>query len=153
MGMAIPATTAAAGQDSQAERVELILSQLEQLPTLPAVAIRVLQTTTSPDSDAADVVSLIRTDQSLTAKVLSLVRRSNVATVREVTDLSQAVVLLGFSAVRNAVLSVQVFETFGVRRLEGEDALNRAEFWKHSLAVACTSQLIAQELSGDVSPD
>ncbi len=151
--MATSATTAAARQEGQTERVELILSQLEQLPTLPAVAVRVLQATTSAETDASDVVALIRADQSLTAKVLSLVQCSSVGAARNVTDLSRAVVLLGFSAVRNAVLSIQVFETIGACPSSGEDALNRTEFWKHSLAVACASQLIARESKSGVQPD
>ncbi len=137
-----------------ADRVELILSQIEQLPTLPAVAARVLQTTSSPDSSASDVVALIEADQALTAKILSLIGRSDLGVGREVSTVARAVVLLGFAAVRNAVLSIQIYETFG--ELEpGEDAaLDRSEFWKHSLAVACSAQLIAQRTKlAEAPPD
>jgi putative nucleotidyltransferase with HDIG domain len=145
------ATTASSAPDSS--RVELILGQLEQLPTLPPVAIRILQATTSPDTNAADIVSLIETDQALTAKILSLVRRSDMGVSREVTTLSRAVVLLGFAAVRNAVLSIQIYETFAASQPGSAPGFDRSGFWKHSLAVACAAQSIARRGEGKVPPD
>lgn len=142
-----------ARRSTDAQRVKLILSQIEQLPTLPAVATRVLQTTTSPDTSAADVVVLIEADQALTAKILSLVRRSHLGVRGDVTTVSRAVVLLGFAAVRNAVLSIQVYETFASLEPSDGSALDRSEFWKHSLAVACAAKSIARETGGSVSPD
>ena len=55
--------------DQREKRVELILQQLEELPTLPAIALRVLEVTGSDESSAQDVVSLITSDQSLTARI------------------------------------------------------------------------------------
>ena len=130
--------------DRPADRAELILSQLEQLPTLPSVAVLVLQTANSPDSGAADLAALIETDQALTTKVLSLVRRAHLGAGREITTVAQAVVMLGLAAIRNAVLSVQVYEMFAAAEPGDESALDRTEFWKHSLAVACAAQLIAR---------
>ncbi|HUU83943.1 MAG TPA: HDOD domain-containing protein [Phycisphaerae bacterium] len=145
------ATNSQRGKD--ADRVELILCQIEQLPTLPAVATRVIQATRSSQTSASDVVALIETDQSLTAKILALVRRSDLGARGEVGTVSRAVVVLGFAAVRNAVLSIQVYETFsGLEASEGS-ALKRSEFWKHSLAVACAAQSIAGDLGPGVSPD
>jgi putative nucleotidyltransferase with HDIG domain len=130
---------------ASSRRVELILAQLEQLPTLPAVATRLLQVTTSESSSAADVSAIVETDQALTAKVLALVRRASLG-VREATTVERAIVMLGFEAVRNAVLAVQIYETF--RSAEPQDGalLDRVEFWKHSLAVACAARLIAERL-------
>jgi len=144
-GLAVPAP--------DADRVELILSQIEQLPTLPAVATRVLEVTASPDSSAADIVALIEADQSLTAKILSLVRRADLGVRQQVTTVSQAVVLLGFAAVRNAVLSIQIYETFRGIEPAPEAAMDRNEFWKHSLAVACAAQLLAQRAPGGPPAD
>ncbi|MFQ5491902.1 MAG: HDOD domain-containing protein, partial [Phycisphaerae bacterium] len=87
----------------------------------------------------------------LTSKILSLVRRSDTGAGRGVTTVQQAVVLLGFTAVRNAVLSVKVYQTFASAPRDGS-ALDRSEFWKHSLAVACTAQLIAERVKGKASP-
>src|SRR5207248_8152863 len=59
------------------KRVELILQQLEELPTLPAVVVRVLEVTGNEDSSAQEVIELISSDVSLTARILQLVHRAD----------------------------------------------------------------------------
>src|SRR3954451_15909936 len=87
--------------DLREKRVELILQQLEELPTLPAIALRVLEATGSEDTSATDVVKLISLDQSLTARILQLVHRSETGVRGNVSTVERAVVLLGFAAVRS----------------------------------------------------
>jgi len=135
------------------ERIDLILNQLDQLPTLPQVAIRVLQATRNEGSSARDVVNLISSDQSLTTKILRLVSKASVASARDVNTVDQAVVLLGFEAVRHAVLSVAVFDTFSKMNPTRASRFDREAFWRHSLAVACAAQLIAERWPGEVDPE
>lgn len=136
------------------KRVELILQQLEELPTLPAVALKVLQATGADDTSAKDVVELISSDQSLTARILQLLHRSDNGVRAEVNTVERAVVLLGFDAVRSMVLAVSVFQALGRRpdrRTPAAAHFNREDFWKHSVAVACCAELMATHLSGDVA--
>ena len=150
--------------DLRDKRVEMILQQLEELPTLPAVAVRVLRVTGDDSSSAADVVRLIGSDPALTSRILQLTRRADRGVRDEVTTVDRAVVLLGFEAVRNAVLAVSVFQTLGGPADSGEGGgqgagggglssgnqakrFSREGFWTHSLAVACCAELLA-ELGG-----
>jgi signal transduction histidine kinase/HD-like signal output (HDOD) protein len=131
--------------DPQREkRVELILQQLEELPTLPAVAVKVLEATGNESSDAKDVVRLIQTDVALTTRVLQLVHRADAGVRGEVSSVDRAVVLLGFDAVRSAVLALSVFDALSVQSKESK--FNRDDFWKHSVAVACCAELLAESL-------
>ena len=128
------------------KRVELILQQLEELPTLPEVALRVLEVTGSENSSVDDVVRLIESDPALTARILQLVHRADVGVAGDVNSVERAVVLLGFEAVRSAVLALSVFQVFsGPSPLPGRQ-FNRDEFWKHSIAVACCAELLAASL-------
>lgn len=131
---------------TRAKRVELIIRQLDSLPTLPVVATRLLKATTAERSSLKEIVSLIESDQSLTAKILTLTRRAHLGLGNSVTTVEKAVVMMGLDAVRNAILSIQVFETFGPKGSRDEGDFDRLEFWKHSLAVACGAQLIAEQL-------
>lgn len=130
----------------QAKRVELILQQLEQLPTLPGVAVRVLEVTGDSDAKVEDVVRLISSDVALTTRILQLVHRADVGIRGEVTTIERAVVLLGFEAVRSAVLAATVFETFAGDSA-AKQSFSRDEFWKHSVAVACCAELLAEALA------
>src|SRR5687768_12694773 len=99
--------------DLRDKRVDLILQQLEELPTLPAVAVRVLQVTADDSASSTDVVRLIGSDPALTARILQLTRRADRGVRDDVRSIDRAVVLLGFEAVRNAVLAVSVFQALG----------------------------------------
>jgi signal transduction histidine kinase/HD-like signal output (HDOD) protein len=138
-------------------KVEMVLQQLESLPTLPAIVVRLLTLTGGggAESKINEVVELLSADQALTGKLLSL---GNSALLggsgarAPITTVQQAVVRLGFEAVRNLVLSVKVFEVFqkapGGGIGEDEDTttgtgFDRAQFWKHSLAVATAAELLA----------
>ena len=81
------------------KRVELILQQLEELPTLPAVAVRILEATGSDDSSAKEVIQLISSDPSLTARILQLLHTAGTGVRSEINSVERAVVLLGFEAV------------------------------------------------------
>ncbi|MBC8108172.1 MAG: HDOD domain-containing protein [Anaerolineae bacterium] len=129
--------------DLREKRVDLILQQLEDLPTLPAVALRVLEITGNSDSSAKDVVKLIESDPSLTTRILQLVHRADVGVRGDVNSVSRAVVLLGFESIRSAVLAVSVFQAFSKNDTTKPGEFSREEFWKHCVAVACCCELIA----------
>lgn len=139
-------------------QAELILRELDSLPTLAAAATRLLSITSADDADLQEVIRLIETDPAMTAKVLSLCARAALGISQPVTTVSRAVVLLGLETVRTAVLSVQVVDW--MRRVGGprDDRPRMAEathlgfdaqgFWRHSIAVACAAELICREHSG-----
>ncbi len=138
---------AIAPEQLDAKRTELILQQLEQLPTLPSIAMQLLEVTGNDQSSARDVVQLIESDVSLTARILHLVHRPDMGVRGDVNTVDRAVVLLGFAAVRSAVLAVSVFETFGTGPARKFGHFARDEFWKHSIAVACCAELMAEKLA------
>ena len=112
------------------KRVELILQQLEELPTLPIVAVRVLEVTSEGTaSDTHDVVQLIGSDPALTARILALVHRADLGVRGEVNSVDRAVQLLGFDAVRSAVLAIAVFQVMGGETQPVKGNFSREEFW------------------------
>lgn len=129
--------------DLKEKRVQLILQQLEELPTLPAVVVRLLELTADDRTSVDEVVRLISSDPSLTARILQLVHRADVGVHGEVNSIERAVILLGFEAVRSAVLAVSVFESFGSLSERRAPHFSRDEFWKHCVATACCAELMA----------
>jgi signal transduction histidine kinase/HD-like signal output (HDOD) protein len=145
---------------SQARHVELILQQLDALPTLNTVAVRLLELTSADDTEASEVIRLVGCDPSLSSKILKLCRCSPRGRASKVTSLDRAVVLMGFEAIRSAVLSVQVFEFFDdLQRKKGEASasppvFDREQFWYHSLAVGVLCEHLAgcPGLRGQMEP-
>jgi len=133
-------------------QVDLILDQLESLPTLPEVATQLLSLTASSRSDARQVIDLIRADQALTARILSVAARADTGMRKEARTISKAVLMLGFETVRSIVMSIKVFEMFGASDT-AVVGLDRREFWKHCVAVACACELLAARLRFEVEPE
>lgn len=134
-------------QDASRQRIELILQQLDQLPPLPAVATRVLQVASSDASSVKDVVRIIEADPAIAARILQLVHRADSGVAGQITDLARAITLLGFDAVRCAILAVSVLSTFRPTQSAAEEKFSRTEFWKHCIAVACCCELLAAEMA------
>jgi putative nucleotidyltransferase with HDIG domain len=137
-------------ETTRGRRIELILRQVDALPTLPAVATRLMSLTTSDETHVKQVVELVQSDPSLSARVLSMCRKSNLGMRGEVVSIDRAIVMLGFNAIRNAALSVQVIDVFEqMASSPGFDRdllkFDRVGFWRHSLAVAIAAELIAAE--------
>jgi signal transduction histidine kinase/HD-like signal output (HDOD) protein len=148
-----------ATESTQSRRIGLILRQVDSLPTLPAIATRLLTLTANEDTNAREVIQLVSSDPTLTAKVLSMCRKSDRGLRDSTMTINKAVVLLGFNAIRNAALSIKVFEVFntpntGSKNLisgecsdDGQPGLKyqfeREDFWRHSLAVGIACELIA----------
>jgi len=146
--MTVGVQQTASSQVSARERVELILGQLDQLPTLPTVVARLLAVAGSDDSSARDLVRIIEPDPSLTACILRMVRRTDLGIRSQGMTVARAVTLLGFRAVRNAALSTQFCETLSVRGEDESATARRRGLWKHSLAVGCAAEMIAERTGG-----
>jgi putative nucleotidyltransferase with HDIG domain len=93
-----------------ARTTELVLRELEQLPTLPSVATRLLQLGSSEDIDIREIARVVQADPGLTLKLLSLCKRAATRTRVPVTTVDTAIVMLGLDAFRALVLSVEIFE-------------------------------------------
>ncbi|MGQ0627162.1 MAG: HDOD domain-containing protein, partial [Phycisphaerales bacterium] len=142
------------GPADRARRVEIVLEHIDGLPTLSPIATRLLALSSAEDADLSEIINLIEADPALTGRMLALCRKAHLGLTHPVTTVRKAVVMLGLEAVQSAVLSVQVLDFFGKApgsdetpdyTARGPEAIDfdRPGFWKHSLAVACASELLA----------
>ncbi|MEE8385921.1 MAG: HDOD domain-containing protein, partial [Dehalococcoidia bacterium] len=146
--------TSAASSQVQPQKVELILAQLDGLAPLAPIAARVLQLTEDNRSNAREIVQLIESDPSLTARVLSLLSRVEHGVRREAVSVENAVLMLGFDTIRQLVLAVKVMDVFGAAaRPSDSTEFDRLEFWKHCLGVACAAWRIAKTVPSAARPE
>ncbi len=117
------------------------IEQIENLPTLPEVANRLLKIINDPTTTAVDVANLISRDLSLTSKVLRLANSAFYGIPRTVTTVQNAVVILGLKVINTMVFSITVVKMFPG---DGNSQLfSRKKFWAHSLACAVLSRQLA----------
>lgn len=121
-----------------------------QLPTLPAVAARLLELTAREDAAFAEIVDCIVRDVALSAKLLKVANSPLYGFRQRITTVNQAVTLLGINAVRNLVLSFS-FLALGEKRQHS--LFNLELFWERSLVSGMAAKLIAGLLSPQIDPD
>ncbi|MBU0769781.1 MAG: HDOD domain-containing protein [Proteobacteria bacterium] len=119
------------------------LDRIEDLPTLPAVAMEVNKMLLDYDTTIDKLSDIIEKDQAMVSKILKLVNSAFFGLRGKISNISHAIVVLGFNTIRNAVVSISIIDAFSVK--EGLDGFDITDFWKHSLAVAVTSKYLAEK--------
>lgn len=125
------------------------LLNLDELPTLPEIIIRVLQTIDDEDSSATDLGALLEQDHVITARILRLANSAFYGFPTQVDSVQRAIVLIGYNEVRMLALATSVFDTF--RQLR-QYALDPHDFWLHALGVAKAAAIIAADMRGICNP-
>lgn len=119
---------------------ERILNEVERLPSLPRAVIEIMRTIDDPDVSAAALARQIESDIGLLSGVLRLVNSSLYAVSGHVSTAHQAVVLLGFNAIRNLVCVAGITDYFQKNSARTFDHEN---FLRHSAGVGCAAKLLA----------
>lgn len=118
------------------------LYSIRDLPTLPAIAQKVLTLADDDDAGPEKLSAIITSDQSLSVKVLTMANSAYYGHRGKIGTIRQAVVVIGLNMLKQVALSVLVCGTMG------RGGRNRANFWKHSFGTAVASTAIAKRTRG-----
>ena len=118
--------------------MEALLAELRYLPSPPSLYFALREEINSPGSDLRRVAALLARDASLVARLLRVANSGFYARPRQITNLQEAVGLLGLDLVLGIVLSAHLFDHLPA------PGLNLEELWKHNFAVAGMAQHIAR---------
>ena len=131
-------------QQIVARQVERIVRQLAGLSTLPSVAANLLSQMSGGAFDPVQLAENIQSDPALTARVLALAHQEQVSFVSEPT-VSEAVAKLSPALLREAIISVKVFEVLDLSQdTDAQRVLPRRAMALHSLATGCCAQRLAE---------
>ena len=117
-----------------------IVRRVDDLPTLPRSIISITELVNNPQSSARDLAGVITDDQVLTARLLKLVNSAFYGFPRRITTVTGAIVLLGFDAIRNLLLTTSLFDLFSPKR--DKQGIQREALWDHSLGCAVAAKVI-----------
>jgi HD-like signal output (HDOD) protein len=142
LALAVSAAIAAAGSESGLP-VAGLLDCIDDLPSSPAVWTQLRTLISDPDVEIRDLAQLISRDVGLTARVLRLVNSAFVGLRRHVTDVREAITVLGLRTISSIVLSAEVMSSF--EKLRAIPGLDVDALSGHGLA----SGIVARSLLPD----
>jgi HD-like signal output (HDOD) protein len=116
-----------------------VVGRISKLPGIPQVYARLQQMLTDDDTSVHEVARLISTDVAITAKLLQLVNSAFFRLARRITAVEQAVNHLGFGAIRNLVLSAEVFSSWPTQGPKSALSLEKLQLHVHQVAAAARS--------------
>jgi diguanylate cyclase (GGDEF)-like protein len=117
------------------------LKRMSRLPSPPGAALQILKLAQEADVSLAQVGDTLAADPALSVRILKYANSALVGVSRQVTNVREAVVLLGVRAVRMMALSFSLVSTDDRRACPGFDY---ARFWAHSLAHAVAARHLAK---------
>lgn len=118
-----------------------VASQLQLLPSLPGVVSELLSSFANDDVDVDLVARQIAHDQALTARVLRVANSSFYGLQNKVGTIQEAVVVLGFRAVRSMVLAVGMSGVLRAEQCKGFDAV---AYQRHCIGVGIAAWNLAE---------
>lgn len=123
--------------------LEVFIGGIEKLPTLPGVAIRILEAVQKEEAKIDEISDIISTDPPLSAKVLKLVNSSSYNLPTKITTVLHSIKMLGINTVKNIALSFSLVNNYQSKKSSGFDYTS---FWKNSLVGAVAAKLLTEKL-------
>ncbi len=115
------------------------------LPSVPFVALKVLELTQQEDASIDDIAKVIQKDPALTAKLLRTANSPLFGLVKKVGSIRQATVILGLRTVKVMALSFSLVDAL---RKSQDGEFDYPRYWRRSLTSAVVAQLLAQRCGG-----
>jgi diguanylate cyclase (GGDEF)-like protein len=114
-----------------------------RLPSLPGVAVRVLELVKQENASVATVGKVISADPALSAKVIRTVNSSFYGLTHQVATINHALVLLGMQTVKTVALG---FSLVGALNTKKSPKFDYLRFWRQSLYSAVAARLLDKTL-------
>ncbi len=120
-------------------QLEQALNRCTSLPSLPAVAMQIIEVSKNPDISLHDVAKIISSDPAISVKLLKIANSPLYSQRRSLSNLREALTLLGFNASLTIALSFTLLDTL-VKNREYEN------YWKRSILSASIARTLGKRL-------
>ncbi|MFH1980495.1 MAG: HDOD domain-containing protein [Pseudomonadota bacterium] len=118
-----------------------------EISTIKSVVASIVEVINDPNSNARDLKNIVEIDPPLTARVLKMANSAYYSPRCPIGDILQAVIFIGFDALKELVVSQKVCLLF--KNTEIFEGYSRTSLWKHSIAVALLAKMICRREFGD----
>ena len=118
------------------------IRKYEGLPSLPAIAVQVLELVRHSNCDIPQLARLISKDPALASKILRTINSSMYVRPNKISKLTQALSLLGLQTVRVLVLGFSL-----VRNLKSKNrGFRPLDYWRRAIFSATAALTLAQRI-------
>jgi two-component system, cell cycle response regulator len=124
------------------ELVEKI-RQCPNLPSLPSVAVQVLDLAGKANVDIAEIARVISKDPALSTKILRTVNSSFYGRSQHVGTISHALVIMGLQSVKTLVLGFSLVSNLSKSKSKG---FKHLQYWRRSIYAATSARTFATKL-------
>ncbi|MBM2814340.1 MAG: Response regulator [Ignavibacteria bacterium] len=124
----------------QNDKVIAVINSIGELPTIPKIYHRIEEELRNPNSSSETIANIIAGDIGLVTKIMKIVNSSFFGFQGRITNLSQAIILLGLNILKALIIHYYIYSTS-----KTTPAQNRfiEELSEHSLLVANYAKKIA----------
>jgi putative nucleotidyltransferase with HDIG domain len=124
---------------------ETLVADIEDLVTLPEVALRIASMVDDPTSSAAAIGREISNDAALTARLLRVANSPAFGQDGKIATVSRAITVLGVRQVRDLTVGITAIRTFdGI----ANELVTMESFWRQSVLCALAAGHIAARRQG-----
>ena len=121
-----------------------VVERIQNLPTLPKVAMQIIELASDPDISMEDLSRVIHQDPSLAARVLKVANSPFYGMSRRVDSLQLALVILGLADVRNIALGITMINV--IRSLNPNVGYYGEKFWVHCGGCGVVARILGRKL-------
>lgn len=130
-------------QPQLSSELEKKLKACTSLPSLPSVAIKIIEMSKDPDIGLGEVSTIISSDPAISAKLLKVVNSPMYSQRRAVNNLREALTLLGFNAALTITLSFSLIQSL---KSNEQNNASQENYWKRSILSASIARLLGTRL-------
>lgn len=127
------------------QQIESIVSRVREFPTISPFFSTLSGVISDPNANINDVSAIIERDQSSVTKLLRIANSSIYGFRSRISNVSQAILFIGFEEVKNILLTLKVINLF--RSFDDDlQFVDPIDFWKHSIATGVIARIIGMNI-------
>ena len=131
-------------------RIRERLDEIQELPSMPEMAQRILQLRANPYADLRELAQIVDLDPSLAAQVVRFARSPLFGYQDKVSSTQEAIALvLGYDLTMNLLLGIAAGRAF---RNPSGGPLGLAAFWRHAIYAGSLVQVLGKSLAAGMRP-
>ncbi len=130
--------------------LRLLVQGIKDLPTVPSVLMKLVTLSLDNVANADAMSKIINLDMTISAKLLRISNSAFYGFRGKVTNISRAIMILGFNEVKSQALGMSMFQAFS-KATGNVGLISATKLWTHSIATAAVSKYLTKKIGAESS--